>query len=118
MKDGRRGFLVRYGMKFYRDEEGNPRSESSGPAVLISRFLTEDIQDSLNTCREILGRIEQIVNGEIGSWRQVGNAHVLSLSADGATVESLVAPAEKPCRLSLEDFRDILQSWLHFIEKG
>jgi len=117
MKDGTEGFLMRYGMKFYRDGAGNPRSESGAPTAIISRFLTEDVQDSLNTCRKILGIIERIVSGEIGSWRHVGNAHVLSLSVDGAIVESLFAPGEKPCRLLLVDFREILRNWLHFLEK-
>ena len=116
MKEFGEGLSVRYGMKFYRDGEGNPRSESGAPTALIGRFLAEDIQDSLNACREILGIIERIVHGEIGSWRQVGNAHVLSLSADEAKVESLVVPVEKPCRLHLEEFRKILESWLHFLE--
>jgi hypothetical protein len=110
-------YLLRHGMKFYRDGEGNPRSESGAASALISRFLMEDIQDSLNTCREILGIVEQILNGELRSWKQVGNAHVLSLSADEAIGESLVAPAEKPFRISLEDFRDLIQSWLHFLEQ-
>jgi hypothetical protein len=117
MKEGAEGFLVGYGMKFYRNKEGDPRSECGPPGVIISRFLTEDIQDSLNACREILVIIERIVDGEIGSWRQVGNAHVLSLSAHEAKVESLVVPAEKPCRLRLEEFRKILESWLDFLEK-
>jgi hypothetical protein len=117
MKEVGEGFSVCYGMKFYRDGEGNPRSESGAPTALIGRFLAEDIQDSLNACREILGIIERIVDGEIGSWRQVGNAHVLSLSADEAKVESLAVPVQRHCRLHLEEFRKIVECWFHFLEK-
>jgi uncharacterized protein YacL (UPF0231 family) len=111
------GFMMSYDLKFYRDEDGNPRCESGVPIELIGRFVTEDIQDSLNSCREILGMVERIGNGELGSWRHVGNAHALSLSADEAKVEALVVPDEKPCRLSLEDFRHIIESWLQFLER-
>jgi hypothetical protein len=117
MKDSVEGILMSYAMKFYRDGEGNPRSESGEPTPLISGFLTEDVQDSFNTCREILRIIERIIDGEIGSWRWVGNAHVLSLSADEAKVELLVVPAEEPCRLRLEEFRKIIENWLQFLEK-
>jgi uncharacterized protein YacL (UPF0231 family) len=109
---------MNYEMKFYRDGEGDPRCESGAPGVLIGPFLTEDVQDSLNTCREILDKIERIANGEIGSWRRVGNAHVLALSADEAVIESVAAPDERASRLSLEDFRHILESWLHFLEEN
>jgi uncharacterized protein YacL (UPF0231 family) len=103
-------------MKFYHDEDGNPRVEPELSSRLLGHFLTEDIQDSPPTCSEILRVIERISSGEMASWRLVGNAHVLSLSADEVIVESLFDPSARPCRLSLVDFREILRSWLHFLE--
>jgi hypothetical protein len=105
-------------MKFFRDGEGNPGVEGGSSSQLIDRFLTEDIQDSPATCRRVLMTIQRIFLGEVSSWRQVGNAHVLSLSTEGAVVESLFEQEARPSRLSLEDFQEILQSWLHFLEEN
>jgi hypothetical protein len=104
-------------MKFYRNGDGDPCAESGPSTEVIGRFLTEDIQDSPASCREVVMIIERIFNGEIASWRRVGNAHSLSLSKDKAVIESLFDSGAKPCHLSLGDFRDILQTWLHFLEE-
>jgi uncharacterized protein YacL (UPF0231 family) len=103
-------------MTFYRNGDGNLQVESEASASVIGRFLIEDIQDSPATCREVLGAIEGIVRGEMGSWRRVGNAHTLILSKTGAVIESLFESAEKPCRRSLADFGEIVERWLHFLE--
>jgi uncharacterized protein YacL (UPF0231 family) len=103
-------------MRFYRNGDGDPCVESGPSGEVVGHFLTEDIQDSLASCHEIEMIIERIFNGEIASWRRVGNAHTLSLSRDEAIIESLFEPGGKPSHLSLGDFRDIVRKWLHFLD--
>jgi len=103
-------------MKFYRNGNGDPCVEPGPSGEVIGRFLTEDVQDSPASCREIVTMIERISNGEITSWRRVGNAHILSLSKRDAVIESLFDPVGKPFHLSLGDFRNIVRNWLHFLD--
>lgn len=104
-------------MKFFRDIDGNPRAESGLSSEVLAGFLSEDIQDSLAACREILVAIERLLSGEPAAWRRVGNAHVLSLSKDEAVIESLSETATGPCRLSLESFRVTVEDWVQFLLK-
>ena len=103
-------------MKFYRNGDGNLQVESAPASTGIGRFLIEDVQGSPAACREILMIIEGIYRDEMASWRRVGNAHTLILSKNEAVVESLFASPGEQCRLSLEDFREIITNWLHFLE--
>ena len=103
-------------MKFYRNGDGDPCVEAGASGEVIGHFLTEDIQDSPASCNEIRTMIERIFNGEITSWRRVGNAHILSLSKNEAIIEPLFDPGEEPFHLSLGDFRDIVRNWLHFLD--
>jgi hypothetical protein len=103
-------------MKFYRDGDGDLQVESGPSSQLIGRFLIEDIQDSPTHCHEILKGIEGISRGEMASWRRVGNAHLLVLTKGEAVIESLFESSAEPCRLSLGEFRDIVESWQHFLE--
>jgi|WetSurMetagenome_2_1015567.scaffolds.fasta_scaffold00923_7 hypothetical protein len=103
-------------IKLFRDIDGNPRVESELPFKVLGSFLSEDIQDSPAACREILEVITRLTRGELADWRRVGNAHVLSLSGDEAVIESLFGKGAKPCRLSLEVFRESVEGWLLFLD--
>jgi hypothetical protein len=104
-------------MRFYRSADGNLQVESGPSFTVMGRFLIEDIQDSPTTCREILMLVESISRGERASGRWVGNAHILLLARGEALVESLFESAEEPFHLSLGEFSEILENWLHFLEK-
>jgi uncharacterized protein YacL (UPF0231 family) len=104
-------------MKFFRDIDGNPRVDSGLSGEVLGSFLSEDIQDSPASCREILTVIEMVLGGELAAWRRVGNAHVLSLSRDEAVIESLFETEAKPLRLNLEVFRKSVEGWLGFLNR-
>jgi hypothetical protein len=102
--------------RFHRDDEGNARvhvEESS--SELLASFLEEDVQESTGVCREILSAIEKVIRGEIPAWHQVGNAHILSLSLQEATISSLFDTNREPCRMDLVFLQEVLESWLQFI---
>lgn len=102
--------------RFHRDDEGNPRvhlEESSWE--LLASFLEEDVQESSGVGREILSAIEKVTRGELPAWRQVGNAHILSLAPREATIASLFDRSLEPCRVDLMLLQKVLESWLQFI---
>jgi uncharacterized protein YacL (UPF0231 family) len=102
--------------RFYRDEEGNPRvhvEESS--SKLLASFLEEDVQESSGVCLEILSAIKKVNRGDLPAWRQVGNAHTVSLSLHEATITSLFDASHEPCRMGLVQLQGVLESWLRFI---
>jgi hypothetical protein len=107
---------VSFSMKYYRNDDGNLQIESEPSATVIASFLIEDLQDSPTACREILMVVEAIARGEVASWRRVGNAYTLALSSREAAIEPLFKATGKTCLLILDDFREIVERWLHFLE--
>jgi hypothetical protein len=105
-------------MHFYRDAAGDPRAASPPPRELLARFLESDVQGSEGHAREILGAIDRVEAGETRSWQETGNAHTLTLSPEGATIEAEFTEDEAaPCRISLDELRAALGGWIAFLER-
>jgi len=102
-------------LHLYRDNDGEPRAQSSSPRELLGRFLESDVQESLHYCRELLAAIDRVEGGELRLWQQTGNAHTLTLHPDSAVIEAEFGDSATPCHLSLSELRDALQEWLNFI---
>jgi uncharacterized protein YacL (UPF0231 family) len=104
-------------MHFYRDAAGDPRAVCAESRELLARFLESDVQGSEEHAREILGAIDRVAAGEEPSWEETGNAHTLTLSPDGATIEADFEEEAAPCRIPLDELRDALTGWLAFLER-
>jgi hypothetical protein len=62
--------------------------------------------------------IDRILAGRLRTWTDTGNAHTLTLTRRGATLESTADDAAKPEKLALEDLREALSAWLALLQQG
>ncbi len=107
----------RMDMEFYRDADGSPRVRAGRLCETLGRFLEEDLQESADFCRAVLGAIDDVSAGRILSWEETGNAHTLALSPDRAVIESNFDPGAKPCLLELACIKDVVNAWLEFVQE-
>jgi uncharacterized protein YacL (UPF0231 family) len=102
--------------KLFFDPQGYPRAEYSSPHEVLGWYLEQDIQCSEVNCEEILRACDQIVSGNEQEWGGVGNAHDISITADRVRIENLFSDVVFSCELTVEDFRQVVQSWKELIE--
>lgn len=103
-------------LKFYRDDAGDARARGRGRGKRVAGFLESDLQDSPESAQEILRAIEDIEAGRVDSWERTGNAHTLTLSPKGATLQNEMDEDAEPCVLSLPEIREALADWMAFLQ--
>jgi uncharacterized protein YacL (UPF0231 family) len=105
-------------LQFFWDLEGDPRALCAPPCEAVAGFLESDIQGSTALGREILRAIERVRSGRLDAWETTGNAYTLSLTADGATIQSELDDEAEPCDLPLSQIRDAVADWIAFLNDG
>jgi uncharacterized protein YacL (UPF0231 family) len=104
-------------LKFYRDTAGDARAQGRGRGKVLAGFLESDLQDSPAAAREVLRAIEDVEAGRLDTWERTGNAHTLTLSPEGATLQNEIDEDSEPCRLSLLEIRAAVADWISFLEE-
>ncbi len=100
---------------------GAPGRATTGgaAAAAAARYLESDVQGSVSQAREIVHVIDRILAGRLHTWCDTGNAHTLTLTRRGATIElEADGGGGKPTRLSLADTRQAVADWLAFLQRG
>ena len=103
-------------LQFYRDDAGNARARGRGRGKLVAGFLESDLQDSLESAREILKAIDDVEAGRADSWERTGNAHTLTLSPQGAAIQDEMDEEAEPYVLSLSEIREVVADWVSFLD--
>lgn len=103
-------------LRFYLDAAGDPRARLAKSWERVAHFLESDLQGSAEHAREILAAIDRLERGEIEAWEETGNVHTLSLTPQGAEIQSEIDPDAAPFHLSLSQLRRILHGWREFLE--
>jgi len=101
-------------LDFFHDETGEPRARGRGRYDRLASFLESDVQGSRALLRRIARAVESVEAGREERWESTGNAYTLTLTAEGAEIESEV-DEEGPTRLSLADLRAALGEWAEFL---
>lgn len=101
-------------MRFFRDQNGIATAE--GEPALLANFLQGDIQDDAQTARQLLERIDLILNAGSGRCEFSGNAHEVEIDARRTTIELADDEDEERAHLPTQDFRQTLSAWLTFIQ--
>jgi hypothetical protein len=99
-------------LDLYRDEEGLPRAAAEAPDGLLARFLESDVQGSVVTAYDILEMLDRVESGETDRWEGTGNAHTLTLTAEGAAIQDELAEDTEVLHLPLADLREALNAWI------
>ena len=105
-------------LKFYRDTAGDARARGRGRGKVVASFLESDLQDSPESAQEILQAIEDVEAGRADSWERTGNAHTLTLSPQGATLQDEMDEDAEPCVLSLPEIREAVAGWISFLSSA
>jgi len=105
-------------MRLYRDSSGDPRAHSDKGRHLLAGFLESDVQGSVSLGRKILAAIDKIAGGHLDEWERTGNAYTLTLSPDGADLETDVDDDTETLHLSLEELREAVADWVELLGSG
>ena len=105
-------------LKFYRDDAGDARARGRGRGKVVAAFLESDLQDSPESTQEVLRAIEDVEAGRGDSWERTGNAHTLTLSPRGATLQDEMDEESKLCVLSLPEIREAVEGWISFLSSA
>ncbi len=103
-------------MKVIRDADGILRARTDASQELLGRYFEEEVQENSSHCRELLAILRDIRSGVTSRWEQTGNAHTIVLRGAGVTIESEFDEDSGPLHLSLDAFRDAVESWREAIE--
>jgi uncharacterized protein YacL (UPF0231 family) len=103
-------------LKLYRDDAGDARARGRGRGKVVAAFLESDLQDSLESAREVLQAIEDVEAGRTISWERTGNAYTLTLSPQGAALQDEMEEDAEPSVLSLAEIREAVADWISFLD--
>jgi|PlaIllAssembly_1097288.scaffolds.fasta_scaffold1083270_2 uncharacterized protein YacL (UPF0231 family) len=103
--------------RFYRDEDGDPRTETSRDLRLLGRFLEADVQGSIGICAELLATLADIAAGRSKRRQLTGNAHTLILSKRRARIRA-ESGRSRDLVLSPEVLRQALLEWKTFLQNA
>ena len=111
--------MMNKNLKFFFDRDGTPRARGPHSEQLLMSFLETDVQGSDHICHDIMDDLIAIEDGSATQREFEGNAHSVTLTPDGVTIETRAAsPATTDpthYQTGLKHFRQILEDWEAFI---
>ena len=101
--------------KYYIDSDGYPWADFSPPYETLGVFLVSDVQSCAETCDIVLSECDAILSGKEQRISGTGNAHTVTMTREGVLIENEYTDELPPCRLSIEEFRQVIESWKKLI---
>ena len=95
-RHGRQGML-----RCYRDDHGFVRADAPAGKELLGSYFVQDVQGNAENCRSLLRWIADIQAGKRDNWEHTGNAHHVTVTQYGATIENLWDESLEICRVSI-----------------
>jgi len=111
-------------LKFYFDNFGVPRARGPHSERLLMNFLESDVQGSDHICHDLMNDLTAIEDETAESREFIGNAHSVSITAEGVVINCNIDHAPDPndssageteYQTGLKHFREILADWEAFI---
>ena len=102
-------------IRCYRGKDGYPRVDVGEAHPEIGRFLEGDVQSSMGHCKELIEIAEQVELGRCPSYSGTGNAHTVTITPTGVTIENEWDESLGIAKLSIAEFKQCLQLWLECI---
>jgi hypothetical protein len=104
-------------LQLFRDEDGYARAATDEEFAPLGWFLEQDVQADPIYCQQLIAICDGVLAGG-GEWSATGNAHTITISADGATIENeFVLDDSGGCTLAVRDLRQALEAWLTHISR-
>ena len=98
-------------IKCYRDSIGICRADSKDVHRLVGTYLEQDLQGSLIMCNELMSTINEIECGARREWSGTGNAHTITIRADGVSIKNDWDDSLGIAEISLNLFRQCVEAW-------
>jgi uncharacterized protein YacL (UPF0231 family) len=103
-------------VRFTWDQAGQVTALAEPPDDILAYYLAEEVSNNPRLCRRLLDIIRALRGGKHSAWRADGQAWNLSLTKTRAVIESEVSVPGRSREVALEDFEELVQSWLQFLE--
>jgi hypothetical protein len=103
-------------VRFTWDKEGHVTAVAEPPDDVLADYLAQEVSNNPLKCRRLLDIIRALRGGKHSSWRADGDAWNLSMTKARAVIESEFSVPGRARELSLEDFEELVRSWLQFLE--
>ncbi len=102
-------------LRFYRDN--NDTACANGPVEehLLTHFLEVDIQEDTLILQTLLDDLWAIENGHDDMREFTGNAHTVTMTPEGVTIENTIDEDPAIYRTNINHFQEVLQNWEAFI---
>ncbi len=98
-------------IRCYRDEYGMFRAEVTNGHSNLGNFLEQDVQGSVKGAQLYLDVLQSVMDGREAEWSGTGNAHTVTISPSGVTIENVWDEGLGTAVVSLDDFKQALLSW-------
>lgn len=103
-------------LRFTWDQEGRVKALGEPPDDVLSQYLSDEVRNNPKLCRRLLDIIRALRLGKHSTWTAEGECWSLKLSRARAVIESEFSVPGHSHELTLEEFEDLVQSWLLFLE--
>ena len=104
-------------LRLYKDDRGVPRAEVPPPREALGWWLAQDIQSDRDACDELLSVIQDIRSGKRAEWEGTGNVHTITITPEGARIETEFAEPPRTAEVSLDELEDALRRWKALISQ-
>lgn len=101
-------------LRFYRDQNNQPRVQAASEHSTLADYLESDLQDTATTT-EILQRLNTLSAED--KQEVSGNSYTLILQPAQLTLESLFAETLPPYQLPTQQGKLLLSAWAEFLDK-
>ena len=102
-------------LEVHLDANGIPRAAVEPAHEPLAWFLEQDLQSNVAACDELLEHIKLIRSGQETEWEESGNAHVVSLTPQGATIENVYSGDDAAYDIALDDLDHAVRQWLEYV---
>jgi uncharacterized protein YacL (UPF0231 family) len=105
-----------HNVRFTWDQEGQVTALAEPPDDIIAHYLVDEVRNNPRLCRRMLDIIRALRKGSHSCWRAEGESWSVKLSRSRAVIESEMAVPGRAREMSLDEFEELLLSWLRFVE--
>jgi uncharacterized protein YacL (UPF0231 family) len=103
-------------LRFTWDQEGQVQARAEPPDDILANYLSEEVRNDSRRCRRLLDIIRALRRGSHSAWRADGDAWSVKLSRGRVVIESEIAVPGQVREMTLEEFEELVSSWLRFLE--
>ncbi|WP_224366555.1 YacL family protein [Hyalangium versicolor] len=103
-------------LRFTWDQEGHVQALGEPPDDVLAHYLSEEVRNDPRRCKRLLDIIRALRRGSHSSWLADGESWSVKLSRGRAIIESEIAVPGRVREVTLEEFEEMVESWLRFLE--